>query len=140
MLRAGFVAVLIGLAWIGLDSTAQAQPSGWRFRWQTGQVLTYRVEQITTASETLGDRKDESKTKLNLVKRWQVQGVDGAGVATLQLSLTSMRMETTTPRGDVIVFDSAAPEKCDAKLKEQLSQYVGQPLAVLRVDAKGKVI
>jgi hypothetical protein len=140
MLRTGLVTVLFGLAWTGMNSVSLAQTPGWRFHWQTGQVLTYRVEQLTTASETLGDKKDESKTKLNLVKRWQVQGVDGAGVATLQLSLSAMRMETTTPRGDVLVFDSADPDKSEKNLKEQLSQFVGQPLAVLRIDAKGKVV
>jgi hypothetical protein len=137
MLRTGLVMVFAGLA---LPSASSAQSAAWRFHWQTGQVMTYRVEQVTTASETLGDKKDESKTKLNLVKRWQVQGVDAAGVATLQLSLSSMRMETTTPRGDVFLFDSADPDKSEKNLKEQLSKFVGQPLAVLRVDGKGKVV
>jgi hypothetical protein len=49
-------------------------------------------------------------------------------------------METTTPTNDTLLFDSAAPEKSDPKLREQMSRYIGVPLATLRVDQLGRVV
>jgi len=136
MPRKSILSVLVGLTFASL---ASAQAS-WRFRWQEGQVLVYRVEQTMTASESLTDGKSESKTKASLVKRWQVQGVDAAGVATLQLSLDKLRVETTTARGDVLLYDSADLAKSDPQMKEQLGRYVGQPIAALRMDGFGRLV
>jgi hypothetical protein len=137
MIRNGSLGLLIGFV---LVSTATAQSAGWRFHWQPGQVLTYRVEQTTAASEVVDGKKTETKSKLGNVKRWQVLGVDAAGVATVQLSLLSLRIETTLPSGEVLGFDSANPQAGNAQMREQLAKYVGSPLAVLRVDAQGKVV
>lgn len=137
MLRACSLAMLIGLL---ATSVAPAQTASWRFRWQPGQGMTYRVEQVTSATDVVGDSKSATATKLYNVKRWQVLGVDAAGVATLQLSLLSLRIETTTPSGEVLLFDSANPDKSNPQMREQLAKYVGTPLAVIRIDGTGKVI
>src|SRR5205823_5197930 len=92
------------LAWVAQNGSAE---EAWRFRWQAGQVLTYRVDQETQATEVTSEGKSETKTKLTLTKRWEVQAVDASGVATLQHSLVALRMETSTPGGDAILFDSA---------------------------------
>jgi hypothetical protein len=136
MLRKWILAVVVGFTCV---SAVSAQPS-WRFRWQQGQTLVYRVEQTMTASETLAEGRTESKSKANLVKRWQVQGVDATGIATLQLTLDKLRMETTTPSGEVLLFDSSDLAKSNPQMKEQLARYVGAPLAILRLDAQGKLI
>lgn len=111
-----------------------------KFHWKDGQTLTYRVEQQTHAMETTGEGKSETKTKLALTKRWQVQSVDAAGIATLQHSLLAVRMETVTPKNETILFDSANPDKSDPKLKEQMEALINVPLSTLRVDATGKVV
>ena len=136
MLRKGLTVILAGLVFA---SAASAQ-SACRFRWQLGQVLVYRVEESVTASETLTEGKSESKTKTSLVKRWQVQSVDTAGVATLQLSLDKLRLEKTTPGSDVLLFDSSDLAKSDPQLKEQLGRYVGQPIVILRLDGSGQLV
>ncbi len=137
MIRSASLAVVAGLV---LAAAASAQTAAWQFRWQPGQVLTYRAEQTTAIEEKTGDGKVEVRDRLTLTKRWQVLAVDAAGVATVQLSLTALRRETTTPAGDVLFFDSANPDKSDAQLREQMKQYVGPPLAVLRLDARGRVV
>jgi hypothetical protein len=137
MIRTGMTAGAVLLASAALAS-AQAPPGP--LHWQAGQVLIYRVEQDTLASDTGGDGKVESRTKLNLLKRWQVLSVDPAGVAALQLSLASLRLETTTPGGDHLLFDSIEPEKGSPELRQQLSAFVGKPLALLRLDGQGRVI
>jgi hypothetical protein len=117
-----------------------AQTGAWHFRWREGQVLTYRVEHITSASEVTRSGASETTTKLGLTKRWQVLGVDRAGVASLQLSLDALRLETAIANRDPLLFDSANPEKSDPHMREQLARFLGQPLAVLRVDGQGRVV
>src|SRR4051794_6832688 len=136
MMRKWFLAIFVGLV---VAPFASAQAPAWRFHWQPGQVLTYKVEQVTTASDTIADTKAETTTKVNNVKRWQVLAVDAAGVATLQLSLAALRIETTTPNGEVLLFDSADLEKSKPQMREQLSRFIGQPLVTLRVDGRGTV-
>ncbi len=137
MLRSAVLAMVLGCIFA---NTATAQPAAWRFRWTPGQVLVYRAEQSTAASETVDGKKSESSTKLSNVKRWQVLEVDMAGVATMQMTLTALRLETTTPGGEVLQFDSNQPDKSSPQLREQLSQYIGKPLLVVRIDSRGKVI
>jgi hypothetical protein len=119
---------------------AASPAQGARFLWQQGQVLTYQVEHLSSVAEVIDATKTESKTRMNLTKRWQVIELDKDGVATMQLSLTAMRWETTTPSGSTLLFDSADPAKSDEHLREELGRLVGHTLAVLRVDAQGKVV
>lgn len=128
------------LACLVLAPAAFGQAAPWRFRWQAGQALTYRVEQTNTIQEVVGERKTNVVNKLNLVKRWQVREVDAAGAATLHLSLLTMRSEITRPDGEVMLFDSANPDKSTPEMREQLAKYVGDVLAVIRVDGKGNVV
>ena len=123
---------------------AQAAPTQaqtpWRFQWKTGQVLTYRVEQQTRSLEVDADGKVETKTKVQLVKRWKVLAVDKDGVATLSHSLVSLRLENTAPSGETIVFDSADPAKSDPQLREQMTPLLGVALSTLRVDSLGRLV
>jgi hypothetical protein len=128
--------ILAGIA----IASASAQTAGWRFRWQSGQVLTYRIEHATTVAETLNGSKIETASQVKLTKRWEVAAVDANGVATLRLSLTAMRHEQTRPNGEVLLFDSENPDKSTPELREQMGKYLGQVLAVLRVDGQGRVL
>jgi hypothetical protein len=129
-----FVLFLLGPA-----APAQAPEKAGMF-WKTGQVLSYKVEHVTYASDQVGDAKTETKSKLQVTKRWQVLEVDKAGIATLQLSLTSLMQERTTPKGEVLRFDSANPEKSTPQLKEVFSKFLDKPISKIRVDARGQVV
>jgi hypothetical protein len=123
-----------------VTATASAQTADWRFHWQQGQVLNYRVEQTTEVEEVVGGNKVETKSNVNLIKRWEVVNVDPQGGATVKMSIAAMRNEQTRPNGEMLVFDSKTPDKSTPALREQLSKFIGQTLAVLRVDAQGRVI
>jgi hypothetical protein len=126
------------LAVVLLASGASAQAP--KLRWTAGQVLLYRVELTTVATDQVGENKSETKSVVKVTKRWQVTGVDTAGTATLTLSLTSMYQQRSTPSGDTLVYDSANPDKSDPHLTKALSVYVNKQLATLRIDAQGKVV
>jgi hypothetical protein len=129
----------LGIALL-ISSPGSAQTGGWQFHWQPGQVLTYRVKHVTFASEVTTGGTSETATTLQLTKRWRVLEVDGAGVATLELALDALRLETTVPNRDALLYDSRKPDDSDPHLREQLARFVGQPLAVLRVDRQGQVV
>jgi hypothetical protein len=137
MLRALIPALAVVLA---VTSTAPAQSTAWRFHWEKGQVLTYRVEHVSSAIEVADGKTNGFSSKLTLLKRWQVKDVAADGVATLEMSLTAMRHEITPPDGKTLAYDSADPDKSDPAMKEDLSKYVGPVLAVLRVDGLGHVV
>jgi hypothetical protein len=136
MLRHGILTAFLSVC---LAATATAQ-TPLKFRWQAGDVLTYSVEHVTRASEVANGAKIDTSSKLNHIKRWQVVAVDAQGVATLQLSLKTLRVKIDSPEGETLLFDSENLDKSTPQMKEQLSKYVNQPLALLRVDAKGKVL
>jgi hypothetical protein len=137
MSRALIPALFAALA---IATTAPAQSSGWRFHWEKGQALTYRVEHVTSVTEVIDGKSNGFSSKLTLTKSWQVKDVDGDGVATLEMSLVALRHEMTPPDGKTLVFDSADADKSDPAMRADLSKYVGAVLAVLRVDGLGRVV
>ncbi len=136
-MRFAGTAALVGLV---VTSAASAQTDIRHFRWQTGQVLTYRVEHRTSVAEILNGAKVQTQSRLELVKRWRVLAVDDRGTATVQLTLLSMRSEQVRPDGEILLFDSANPDKSNPDLKKALTKFLGKSLAELRVDANGKVL
>src|SRR5437868_3218867 len=93
-------AVVVGLVW---GSAAPAQEANWQFHWRQGQVLTYKAEHKTNVEEVADGAKVVTASKLSVTKRWQVAQVDGAGSATLHLTLAAMRNEQTRPGGEVLL-------------------------------------
>src|SRR5262249_54489017 len=84
---------LVLLVAITLVQAASAQGGNWQFQFKKGQVLNYQVEHNTVVAEVVEANKVQTQSKLKVTKRWQVEDVDAKGVATLHLSLASMRQE-----------------------------------------------
>jgi len=121
------------------NGTLRAQESFGNFAWQKGQTFRYQVEHKTTASDKQGATTSEVKTELNLLKEWKVLAVDPDGTAQIQLKLLALRSVTKKPDGELFTFDSAKPESSTPQLRDQMSKFVGDPVALLIVDKTGKV-
>lgn len=132
---AGVVAFVLTSAW----AAAQA-PEAARLRWQAGGALVYQVNYSTHQVHTIGDTKSEAKSHVKVTRRWKVEGVDPAGTATLQMSLTSMVQERTTASGGEWKFDSNDPKSGTPEMREAMLKHLNVPLATVRVDAIGRVI
>jgi len=132
--------LLLVLAFIFVPGVLAQDAATWQFRWQKGQVLSYQVEHNTSVAEVVEGNKVQSQSKLKILKRWQVADVDAKGNATLNLTLAAMRQEQTRPNGEVLLFDSADLEKSNPELREALGKYVGKTLAIVRLDAQGRVL
>ncbi|HEY3790130.1 MAG TPA: hypothetical protein VGL71_14820 [Urbifossiella sp.] len=138
-----FLAIsLIAVATLG---AAFAQPPAGdpplRFKWQVGQVQTYKVAQQTVIQETTLDEKTEkpvvgeARTTLALTRKWTVKEVDAAGVATLEMQITAVRNEFKKPDGTTELRDSANPEQA-----REMAEYLNKPVVVVRVDSLGKLV
>lgn len=112
----------------------------WQFKWQKGQTHTYKIKHTTSFVETLEKNTNMSNSQLDLVNRWTVADLDEKGVATLNLSLVSMRSEQKRTNGETLLFDSQNLEKSTPELREQMGKYIGQTVAILRVDGYGRVL
>jgi hypothetical protein len=66
--------------------------------------------------------------------------LDGKGMATLSLTLVSMRNEQKRANGETLVFDSENPDKSTPDLNKQMSKYIGQTVAIVRMDGFGRVL
>lgn len=120
-------------------SSLVAQESFATFSWQKGQIFRYRVDHKTTAKDTQGSNSTEVQTELGLLKEWKVVEVDEVGSAQIQLKLLALRSITKRPDGQMFSFDSTKPEESTPQLRDQLSKYVKDPVALLVVDKFGKV-
>lgn len=123
------------------SSLAEEKPP--RFRFTRGDTLAYRVQQITSAVETTQNEKtkkaetSKTLTRLTLEKTWTVSESDAQGRTTLELRLSSMKLERELPNGETDVFDSAKGEDANAA---ELRKLIGPILAVIRIDERGDVV
>jgi hypothetical protein len=121
-------------------AVAAAEPP--RFRFVKGETLAYHLVQTTNVVETVPDDKTNKPvettvaTKVDLVRHWKVADVDAKGVATVEMSIASMRWERKAGKVED-VFDSTKPDDLN---KSEMAKHVGPVLAVLRIDSKGAVV
>jgi len=114
-----------------------------RFKFVKGQSLNYLIIQTTKVNETTIDEKtnkpvdQEYLTKHTVQRCWKVTEVDDKGVATLEMSILSMKWEQKQPNGDLEEFDSAKPDDLN---KNEMAKLIGQVLAVVQLDSTGKLI
>ena len=133
-----YIAAIAVFAFATVNASA-AEPL--RFKWQVGQVQTYKVTQQTVIQETTLDAKtekpvvSEARTNLALTRQWIVKEVDAAGVATLVMQITAVRNEFKKPDGTTDLRDSSAPEQA-----KEMADYLNKPVVVVRVDGQGKLV
>ncbi|MSQ93569.1 MAG: hypothetical protein EXR98_03320 [Gemmataceae bacterium] len=112
----------------------------WQFQWKKGQTLTYKIKHVTSVVEVVETTKNTSSSNLDLVNRWQVVDLDDKGIATLSMTLVSMRNEQKRASGDTLLFDSQNLEKSTPELRDQMNKFIGQTVAVIRLDGYGRLI
>jgi hypothetical protein len=138
MLRLVALAAIIGLA----ASAARAQEPV-RFKFVKNEVLSYSIIQNKKIVETIIDEQtkkpveQQESVKHSVIRRWKVSELDAKGIATLEMSIASMRWERKLPNGMTDTFDSSNPE--DAK-SNQLAHLIGPVVAIVCVDGFGRVV
>jgi hypothetical protein len=126
----------VSLAWA--DGTQPVVHIGFAFK--RGQLLYYRVEQATTATDMLGDSRASLATRVEQIRCWQVRDVEGDGTALVQLWVQKLKVSQRLPSGEQWEYDSTAAERASPPLRQRLDPFVGRPVALLRVDSRGSVV
>ena len=120
-----------------------------RFQWKAGDKHAFAVSHSTTITETaplVQDGEPETTariTKLTLAKRWDVKEVDGAGTATMTMTIAAMKQEITRPvinkdgklANESITMDSATPEGA-----KDMAEFLNKPILTAKIDARGGVV
>ena len=126
-----------------LSCTAFVRADAPRFKFQKEEILAYHLVQTTKIRETVFDEKtnkpvdSETSTTVDVQRKWKVTEVDDKGVATLEMSIASMRWEQKLPSGETDVFDSSKPDELN---KAEMAKHVGPVLAVLKIDSLGRLV
>ncbi|MCE9531826.1 MAG: hypothetical protein K8T89_11985 [Planctomycetes bacterium] len=126
-----------------LSASTLARAEDARFKFQKDQILTYNVVQTTHIAETTIDDKTNKPvdqdylTKHTVVRRWKVAEIDDKGIATLEMTIVSMKWEQKLPNGENDNFDSTKPDDLN---KNEMSKLIGPVVAVVRIDANGTLV
>jgi hypothetical protein len=131
------VAGLLFTGWLFAPPiTALQQGVALRYRWTTGETLHYRSTQQTSTVVSglpggLGDTNlDQTLTQ---VLRIEVTAVAADGTTTLQESIESVKMESTTPAGK-ITYDTAAADTSanqPSPVTGIFSAMIGEPFTIV---------
>lgn len=140
MFTRGFLAIVFAIVFTLTFTVPAFAQNPWQFQWKKGQTLTYKIKHVTSVVEVVEKTTNTSNSNLDLVNRWQATDVDAKGVATLTLTLVSMRNEQKRANGDTLLFDSQDLEKSTPELREQMKKFIGQTVAALRIDGYGRVL
>lgn len=106
-------------------------------QFKTGQTNVFLIEQESVITDTLGANTSVVKNRTSVKKEWKVIEVDNGQVATMEMRVLQLNVETTRPNGEIFKYSSASPE---GPLKESLSPLVGPVVAKIKVDSLGRVI
>lgn len=136
MFTRGFFAIVFALTF-ALPAFAQVP---WQFQWKKGQTLTYKIKHVTAVVEVVNKVTNTSNSTVDVVNRWEVDDVDAKGVATLTMTIVSMRTEQKRANGETLLFDSQNLAKSTPELREQMKKYIGTPQASVRLDGYGRVL
>jgi hypothetical protein len=135
-----FLRTLLAVAIVLFTALPGSAQTPWQFKWQKGLVLDYKIKHATSVVEMVETVKNTSSSSLDLVNRWQVIDLDDKGIATLSMTLVSMRNEQVRANGEKLLFDSANPDKSTPELHKQMIKYIGQTVAMVRIDKYGRVV
>jgi hypothetical protein len=132
-----------------LSSSTLVSAQAPKFTFTTGQVLNYRLEQLTTVTETSLEEMTNKPvtgitvTKMEVSRRWEVKSVE-AGVASLEMSITAMKQQINRPGAndkngkptvDQVVLDSSTPEG-----QQAMAAFLNKPIVTIKLDQQGKLI
>jgi hypothetical protein len=132
-------AAACSIAAIFILTSATPAQIPFNFKFKQDSPLLYRSTHETKVEVKQKDQTTATVSVVKQLKKWDVQKVDGLGVATLELSIQELSLEQTEPDGQTIRFDSTDLENSNPKLAEQLKAIVGRPIIQVDIDKTGAI-
>ena len=129
---------------LAVAGSASAQEA-LKYKWNKGDVLYYRSVQDTTGKMTAMGMERTTTQKQEFVQRWEVKDVTADGVATVDMSVVSVKTSMDQGTGVTGEFDSTKPAEEQFSgppnlrpMMETMGMLVGERSTV-EVDAQGNV-
>jgi hypothetical protein len=127
-----------------LAAVAWADPSGGethklRYQFHPGETLRWDVEHRTRVRTAVSGTTETVETFSKSLKVWRVKDVKPDGETTFEHSVEWLQMRQKYADRDEVSYDSRSgkkPPPCFAGM----DKAVGMPLAVVTMDAKGKIL
>jgi hypothetical protein len=131
-------AACAAVAAFALASSANAQ-GVFKFQFSPGMKLLYETRFSQTVETKTSTETLTSKSTVAQVRQWKVDGVDGLGVASLELTVLRMKLDRTEADGKTASYDSDDPRASDDTLRKMLSKSVGKPILRVQLAPSGVV-
>jgi len=109
-----------------------------RYKFEPGETIRWEVEHRAQIRTTVSGTTQTAETVSSSVKVWQVSDVDSAGRATFVHSVESVDMRQKLTGRQEVSYNSTTDEKPPLGF-EDVAEAVGIPLAIITLDAQGKV-
>ncbi|HUU28119.1 MAG TPA: DUF6263 family protein [archaeon] len=132
----------ISLFFLALVITAPGLKAGekieLRLRLQKGESYNLRNVLEQAVTQTIGGQKVEKVNTLRMEYRFEVEGLDPDGTASVKTTYQSCAMKMTGPDGGSIEYDSASPTAVDNPILKIYAALVGKDFR-MRITSMGHV-
>ena len=125
---------------VATDVTAPApEMHSLKYKFTPGETVRWNVEHRSHIKTTISGITQSAESLSVSVKAWKITDVDGAGNATFEHSVESIRMRQKLSGRKEIAYDSLVDKDAPPTF-EAAAKSVGVTLTVVKMDAAGKVI
>jgi len=139
--------VLLGTALPCVAADADADPAGGqsapkytlRYKFHPGQTLRWEVTHQATVRTTASGTSQAAETVSLSVKAWRVTDVKPDGTATFEHRVESVDMRHKLPGRREIRYNSQTDREAPGGF-QTIAKSIGVPLAVVTIDARGRVL
>ncbi len=119
-----------------------AEKVGLRWQFKQGEKLGYLLKHKEVRTVPIGDTTFETTTNTEYEWQWIVTDLDEKGMATLEMKLTALRLNTTGKDFE-FQYDSAKANNPDDEYKKRLINYYDQLRLAkyhLRLEPRGRLV
>ncbi len=110
-----------------------------RYKFKTGEILRYEVDQRSSVRNTMEGTTQEAQTKTVSIKAWKVIDVMPNGEIEFINLVEKVKMQNKLPDRAAMTFDSTSGEEPPPGF-EDAARAVGTPLSSIRMMPSGKVV
>jgi hypothetical protein len=134
------MAVAAAVAIVALSAVAgEAEKYTLRYKFHPGETLRWQVEHKSKVRATVSGSTQDTETLSTSVKAWRFADVQPDGSATFEHRVEWVDMRQTLTGRKEVRYDSRTDAKPPAGF-EDAAKSVGVPLAIIKIDANGKVL
>ena len=110
-----------------------------RYKLKPGDKIDFLFEQVASTKTRMSGEEENTTSRSQTAKQWEVKSVDSLGNMTFALKWISVNMWQQIGDDDPIKYNS----KTDTKVPDEyqtIAQFVGETIAVFSIEKNGKII